>query len=132
MFPPVTASWGWGSCWQPPHPHMAAATEDMGARKEKTTTVTDNVAQDICAFCRGTGAGTPFYVGHPDWPWVHSSCAASTGRRKALAKGMCFFCLGAGADMTPYGPGRPDDVPWAHRSCIASYEALLDGAEEAG
>jgi hypothetical protein len=86
-------------------------------------------ASDICAFCQNSGADMPFQGGSPDWPWVHRSCA-SDERRLAIARGACFFCLGAGPDMTPLSPGDPDKVPWAHRSCTASYEAFLDAAEE--
>lgn len=86
-------------------------------------------ASDICAFCRKTGANMPFHASYVNWLWVHSSCA-SDERRRAIARGACFFCLGAGPDMTPLSPGDPDNVPWAHRSCTASYEALLDDAEE--
>jgi len=34
-------------------------------------------------------------------------------------------CLDAGADMAPLFDAAPDDSPWAHRSCIASYVALI-------
>ena len=79
-----------------------------------------------CAFCQKPGADAPFDPDHPDWAWVHRLCAEQPGRLEAIAQGKCFFCLEAGRDMTPYGPGDPDDeVPWAHRSCIDKHDASL-------
>lgn len=95
---------------------------------------------DICAFCLQPGADTRY---NPTfWVWVHRSCLDKPGRLEAMAQGKCFFCLEGShlPDMTPFAPvsptatswDDPDELAWAHRSCVDWFETVLDEATDPG
>jgi hypothetical protein len=72
--------------------------------------------------------------------WVHASCLDEPARLEAVAEGKCFFCLDGShlPDMTPFAPvsptdtswDDPDELAWAHRSCVDWFEAVLDEATD--